>query len=331
MREPLKAKLMIDYLREQIISGQMPPGGRLPPLRTLMAKFSVSFNTAKRGIDYLVEMGLVETRAQSGVYVKTEGSSKKQRARKIALFISPEAKTGLSGIFTTVFLGIQKAAEQSECALELHFVGIKDISQQKIDEVIKQTDGMILLAEYDSVLTDLKVSIPVVGVCMQRNYNGKISLLDLDYFQAAELAVDYFRQHHVKKVMAIVDPQRRPAYLQRATQFVAAWQADGGEAEIGLEPESFDSHCGYWFATGSLLQAAADNYRKNGQLKRLSEQHVVLGVDGKRLLVPDFEPAPTLAADWQAVGRCAFQECLFRINHPGEAPRRMMLPVRLVE
>jgi len=322
---------MIDYLREQIISGKMPPGSRLPALRELMTMFTVSFSTAKRGIDYLVEIGLVETRAQSGIYVKTGRKSQEQGTRKIALFMSPEAQTGLSGVFATVFLGIQKAAEQSECALELHFIGINDISQKRIDAVIKQTDGMILLAEYDSVLTELKVGIPAVGVCMQNNYNGKISLLDLDYFQAAELAVGYFRRHHVKKVMAVVDSQRRPAYLQRAAQFVAAWQADGGDTEIGPEPESFNPHWGYWFATGSLLQVAAENYQRNGRQMRLAEQHVVLGVDGKHLLVPNFEPASTLAADWQAVGRCALQECLFRINHPGETPRRMMLPVRLVE
>ena len=69
MPEPRKAKGMIDFLREQIISGQIPPGGRVPPLRSLMTQFTLSFNTVKRGIDYLEEIGLVETRAQSGVYV----------------------------------------------------------------------------------------------------------------------------------------------------------------------------------------------------------------------------------------------------------------------
>ena len=332
MPEPRKAKGMIDFLREQIISGQIPPGGRVPPLRSLMTQFTLSFNTVKRGIDYLEEIGLVETRAQSGVYVRNGGSGKSARsAGKIAVFLAPEAQSGLAGIFTTAFLGIQKAAQELNWALELHFVSIPEISQRKIDAVAAEADGIILLAEYDSTLTELNAGIPVVGLCMRNNYNGRISLLDVDAFQAAELAVGYFLRHRLKKVIAVIDPQRRPAYCQRAALFVSAWQSAGGKAEIQLEPASFQEHVGYWFATGSLLQEALVNYRKKNPRKSLVEKHIVLSVDGKCLHVPDFEKVPTLAVDWQSIGRYAFQECLFRMEHPGEIPRRILLPVRLVE
>ena len=73
------------------------------------------------------------------------------------------------------------------------------------------------------------------------------------------------------------------------------------------------------------------NYRKKNPRKSLVEKHIVLSVDGKCLHVPDFEKVPTLAADWQSIGRYAFQECLFRMEHPGEIPRRILLPVHLVE
>ena len=61
--------------------------------------------------------------------------------------------------------------------------------------IAAEADGIILLAEYDSTLTELNVGIPVVGLCMRNNYNGRISLLDVDAFQAAELAVGYFLRH----------------------------------------------------------------------------------------------------------------------------------------
>lgn len=330
MAEPLKAKAMIDYLREQIAGGRLLPGTRLPVLRELMAKFGISFGTAKRGIDYLCMIGLVEIRAQSGIYVKAGSPLQESGKRKIAVFMHYGMEDTLRGIYPTVFLGIQKEAESAGYALELHFVGIDRITPETLNDVGRQVDGVILLAEYDAILKELNAMVPVVGVCLQNSFGGTVSLLDIDHYQAAELAVDYFRQRGVGKVMAVVDKSHFPVYAARAAQFINAWRETGGQGEIGTTPENFAADCGYWFATGSLLQSAAERYRAIHAVG-LADQYFVLGVDGKHLLVPDFESVPALAADWQTIGRYAFRECAFRIDNPGSIPRRIMTPVRLTE
>ncbi|MFA6659096.1 MAG: GntR family transcriptional regulator [Victivallaceae bacterium] len=335
MRKPLKGKKMVDYLREQIVTGQLTPGMRLPVLRELMVTFDISFNTAKRGLDYLAEMGLIELRAKSGSYVRSNpqvSSETSSGQRRIVVVIpTHDITTSTSGILSTIMLGIQKEAAEKKCILELHFIRVKDIASEHITKISGNADGMLLVGEYDLTLKNINCLVPAVGVCMHNTYDGIISLLDMDYFQAAAVATNYFTDRGVKKVKVVIDPLKHPVYVARACQFINLWQAAGGQAELCDLPSRFDSDFGFWFATGSLLQEAVEIWRKtetgNGTL---AKNRVVLGLDGKHLLAPAFEPVPALAVNWQAAGRYALQECLTRIDIPGTSPKRIMLPVNLV-
>lgn len=59
-----------DDLREQIASGALPPGGKLPANRELATQYGVTRMTASRAVATLVAEGLVETRHGSGAYVR---------------------------------------------------------------------------------------------------------------------------------------------------------------------------------------------------------------------------------------------------------------------
>ena len=54
---PEKSRAMIRLLRERILSGLYSSGQRLPSIRMLMAEFSLSNGSVKKGIDYLAEQG----------------------------------------------------------------------------------------------------------------------------------------------------------------------------------------------------------------------------------------------------------------------------------
>ncbi|MGI5286553.1 GntR family transcriptional regulator [Nonomuraea polychroma] len=62
-----------DRLREQIVTGEFPPGGALPSEAQLCAKFGVARNTVRRGLALLEEEGLITTIPSKGRVVAAIG------------------------------------------------------------------------------------------------------------------------------------------------------------------------------------------------------------------------------------------------------------------
>ncbi|WP_353859643.1 GntR family transcriptional regulator [Azospirillum formosense] len=67
--EPLKARRIYLLLRDRIIAGDLPPGGRLPGEPALAAEHAVSRVTVRRALDLLEKEGLVQRKAGSGTFV----------------------------------------------------------------------------------------------------------------------------------------------------------------------------------------------------------------------------------------------------------------------
>src|SRR3954447_331643 len=60
---------VIDQLREQIVAGTWPIGGRIPTESELAALTGTSRNTVREAVQSLVHAGLLERRQGSGTYV----------------------------------------------------------------------------------------------------------------------------------------------------------------------------------------------------------------------------------------------------------------------
>jgi GntR family transcriptional regulator len=58
-----------DLLREEIVSGRLPSGSRVPSEREIMEEYGVSRNTAQSAIDELVRLGLVSRIQGKGTFV----------------------------------------------------------------------------------------------------------------------------------------------------------------------------------------------------------------------------------------------------------------------
>lgn len=58
-----------DELRRRIMTGELPPGGRVPSITYLMQEFGVARNTARRAIEVLTDEGLVTVRQGWGTFV----------------------------------------------------------------------------------------------------------------------------------------------------------------------------------------------------------------------------------------------------------------------
>ena len=111
-RVPEKARGMVDYIRERICVGDFPTGSRLPSIRTLQERCDLSFTSVKRGIDYLCGEGMLEKRPRSGVYVNRDVVCGNPVNRRIALFAFAGELRSSKGVYSTVFLGLQRFAEE---------------------------------------------------------------------------------------------------------------------------------------------------------------------------------------------------------------------------
>lgn len=70
-QRPLQLRI-VDSLRARIDAGEFPPGARLPSVRTLMAEFDVSTQTAQNAIGVLKRENVVESIPGKGVFVKEQ-------------------------------------------------------------------------------------------------------------------------------------------------------------------------------------------------------------------------------------------------------------------
>ncbi|MCM1056637.1 MAG: GntR family transcriptional regulator [Firmicutes bacterium] len=69
---PIYAQL-VDRIQMQIVSGQYPPGGKLPSVRDLAAEASVNPNTMQKAFAELERSGLIVTQRTNGRNVTEDG------------------------------------------------------------------------------------------------------------------------------------------------------------------------------------------------------------------------------------------------------------------
>ena len=97
---PIYQQLM-DRLTEQIVSGQLGPGDKVPPVRELAAEAGVNPNTMQRALADLEREGLMYTNRTSGRYV-TEDKEMIQKIReqiagdRITEFLAGMSQLGFS-------------------------------------------------------------------------------------------------------------------------------------------------------------------------------------------------------------------------------------------
>jgi GntR family transcriptional regulator of arabinose operon len=108
---PPKYEVIRQTLAESIVSGQYPPGHRLPSESGLVKTFDASRPTVNRALRELQLAGLIERRAGSGSYVRADASA---RGYTFGLLI-PEL--GRTEIFEPICRGMAEAQHGSQHVL----------------------------------------------------------------------------------------------------------------------------------------------------------------------------------------------------------------------
>ena len=242
------ADQIVEDLREQILSGALPDGSRMPAERVLAAAYDVSGPTIREAIRVLTAMGLVNTRNGSRATVTAQVDT--LLAMSIASVVQAEKVgarevLGLLGALNAYaaelaaghasdeeIAALRTAAEetaptesveQSSAALHRFFVLLSEISHNQ------------LLAALCRFLTEAQIGIAVKMSSSEGGTWGQISgalhpqrlgivdaIADRDPAVAAAVVRDYHRQvvERIRSVRTGEESARSDAGL---TEVLAAW------------------------------------------------------------------------------------------------------------
>ena len=92
---------IVEHMELDIVSGALPPGGKVPSVRELAAEAAVNPNTMQRALGEMERRGLMRTERTSGRYVTDDESAITSLKKNIASagvdgFISQMKRLGLN-------------------------------------------------------------------------------------------------------------------------------------------------------------------------------------------------------------------------------------------
>lgn len=321
---------MTDHLEAMIAAGRYRPGDKLPVLRDLAAEFALNLDTARRGIWYLRDKGLLECHKRSGIFVKAEKESRKKELLRLEVFLETEHPD--MTYCAHVLHGVREEAELCNVQLRRKCGVVSTMfSDERLREEANQNDAVLLLGNFDLAKTDFSwLKCPGVGVEMHCMFGGHFSVISMDPVNSAELAAEYFRKRRIRHVR--IFGHDSVLHHFRAQVFQQYFISCGGTADYRIWnntacPEmSLNDGAGYLFTGGEAFQQwskIAGAAWKN--------DHVVLSLDGKSLLLPGYLPVDTVTPDWPQLGRLALREAVHRALTAGASARRIYSDVQLFE
>lgn len=323
------AENLADYIQIKIMSGEYPVGSRLPSVRRLAAKFNLSFGSAYRMIQLLLDKGLLEQRESKGFFIRAHAVAGGGDRGGIAVIAAP-TRAPHAGLIHAAGLGIERAAAAAGYRIEFHYIPLDQLTVQKLGEIAPGVDGILLLGEYDAYLRTFPVlPCPTVAMLSATSWGGAVSTVNIDAEEAACAAETYFGhagETGIGHVNVYTSP--KPVYLARAHAFESRWLRRGNSCRIyvGYPDRKIihDSDCGHFFTSDHWLQLAAKDFlREYGT--PVDARKVLLGVDGKQFIMPCSPAFPTVSVNWPVMGEMMVEELMRRRARPDREPRNISI------
>ena len=322
---------LVQYLETRILAGTFRAGELLPSVRRLAGRFDLSYGTAYRTMEWLCTEGWLEKRLGDGFFVKAPPAADDFGIRVgVVLEVSNE-KINSGFLCYHALLGIRSAAAEHNISLKIFYVHCDRLTEDLVREMAASVAGLIFIGSYDWKMWSMQLPCPAAGILMLRAYNGQVSTVNIDIYDTVMQAFDFFGRAVVKR--HVVYTSIRPIFMAIAQRYCDEVRAVGGKVELitGMPEErlNFEAGVGYFFTSDQMLQQVSEWYKARNGVP-LSEHHLVLGVDGKRLINPEYHRFPTIALDWCEVGRAALEELYRRLNDPESSGRSQSLCGKLI-
>jgi DNA-binding LacI/PurR family transcriptional regulator len=161
LRAP-KFKVILDALRESVVSGEYLEGARLPSEADLVRRFGVSRMTIVKAFKELQQQGLVIRRAGSGTFVAPNG----QEGRQFGLLI-PEL--GQTEIFEPICQGMTQYQSETRASLVWGNSFVKSeqneiVARESCQEFIRQKVSGVFFAPLELIPAKDEVNKMVVAL-----------------------------------------------------------------------------------------------------------------------------------------------------------------------
>lgn len=200
---------LMNWIREQILSGEFSVGMRLPSENELGKKFSISRQTVRQATSVLESEGLLERRRGSGTYVCASKSAIKKTTRNIGVVL-----TYLDDyIFPSIVQGIEKVLTKNGYFMQLAFTYNRVEKEAYIlDTMLKNNiDGLIIEPAKSGIPyinTDFyqkikSAGIPCVFIHADTNPPMNIPSVRMDDYLAGQSAGEYLIKHGHEKIAGI--------------------------------------------------------------------------------------------------------------------------------
>lgn len=250
--------------------------------------------------------------------------------RKLAFLEEGKAESP-RGMLGSAVLGIRDELLGKEYQLDEIPIHPINVSQSQLTELGQQYDGLFLLNSYDWYLSSFECACPAVGMLMLNSYGSRLSLFNLDPFDAALQAREYFM--HVAAVHnVLIVSSTAPVFRVRGKVFQFFWEEIGGKVLFldGDPPSDYQypEDWGILFTSDSRAANAVAQYRE-ATGRNLIEDRAVLSIDGKNIQDPDLYAFASIGIDWRKLGQLMCRELMRKIEDPLGGSRNLLLPGKL--
>ena len=193
-----KYETVVFWVLDEIESGNLSYGDRLPSEKDLMEQFQVSRQTVRRALEVLAEKGTVEGRRGSGTYVAVNRRRREKREIRIAVmptyvdtYIFPSIIRGIESVFSREGCTLQLSVTNNTVERERMF--LKEFLQsQSIDGLIAETVKSGLPSPNLELYESLEKSgIPVLFI------NSFYSELDIPHISLNDRKAGYAAAKHL--------------------------------------------------------------------------------------------------------------------------------------
>ncbi len=178
--------LVENHIKDAIRKKQLVD--RLPGERTLAKELGVSYMTARKAIDNLVDQGVLYKVPTKGAFVNTDRRNKKTN-RTVGYFLDSSIRSGISSpYYSLIFNAIEKEATRNDYSV----VYFSDNSDSKLRQTLLKLDGVIAtcLPRIEETIQLIKQSVPVV-VIDNGAADKSIPSVIIDNFNADVQSVDH--------------------------------------------------------------------------------------------------------------------------------------------
>jgi DNA-binding LacI/PurR family transcriptional regulator len=164
-----KYRQITDHLRTLITSGDLKPGTRLPPIKTLAKQWNTNYFTVRLGLTPLANEGLIERSPGSGTFVRDRQS----RLTSVGIYYGGNLWTDPeAAVYKRLYYVLQKELEERDIRTT-SFIDTRAPQQQKapLPEMVKAIEqreiqgviGLMLSPEEIAWLRTLNLPLSIFG------------------------------------------------------------------------------------------------------------------------------------------------------------------------